>query len=147
MDLERSRYQSGSEPELLVVRFSDAITDVSGCMKSPKSEWKSLAKEKAEQLGIDMQIRETGSNELFAAFITAHECDAVVAAMQPEWKERLLGGLRYFVTLTQAAMFEDPDGWEAYKQELCEEYDLAPEELDQILLSDDEAYDRHFDFV
>ena len=145
MDLIRSAYQSGSEPELLTVRFFDSVTDVSGVMKSPKSAWHTLASEKAEQLGIRMQIKETAPNELSAAFLSADECNAVVAAMQPEWKDRLLDGLEYFLRLAQTVMYDDPESWDTYIEETCQEYDFARAEVERVLLSDDAAYRAHLD--
>lgn len=143
MQLERSKYQSGSEPEVLTVRFADSVTKSAGCMNSPKTEWKTLAEETARNLGIEMHMREMEDGTLAAAFHSIGDCNLLVAAMQPDWKPRLLEGLTYLVTTMQIQMYDD--GFEAFLEDLGQEYDLERSDFDDILLSDDEAYSRHVD--
>ena len=145
MQLERSRYQSGSEPEVLTVRFSDSVTEDAHLMKSPKSCWRALAEETARNLGIEMHMREMDDGTLAAAFNTADDCNSLVAAMQPDWKPRLLEGLTYHVQLLQTALYRDADEFEKMLDELASEYNLQRSDFDDILLSDDEAYHRHLD--
>lgn len=145
MQLERSRYQSGSEPEILTVRFSDSITDGAGFMKSPKSEWLDLAKETALNLGIDMQIRKLGDGTLAAAFRTSDDCTALVTAMQPGWKLRLLEGLRYTIQTMQVALYRQDEEFASELGKLADEYHLDLSDLNALLLPEDEACGRHID--
>lgn len=43
----------------------------------------------------------------------------------------------------QIQMYDD--GFEAFLEDLGQEYDLDRSDFDEILLSDDEAYSRHVD--
>ena len=134
MQLERSAYQSGSEPEVLTVRFSDSVTEsfASGPMKNPKSAWQMLAKETADRLRIDMHLKELGDGSLAAAFLTAEDCDRLVAGMQPDWQERLIDSLGYSVSLICICV-QDREGVDREITALADEYGLEPSVFDDMV--------------
>lgn len=135
MQLDRSPYQGGSEPEVLTVRFSDSVTAAfeNGVMTNPKAAWVNLAKETAKRLDIKMELRENPGGELAAAFLTADDCSALIAAMQPEWKQRIIDGLRYDVWIRCIGGKDDPEFLKELIQEVADEYDLDPEDFDAIV--------------
>lgn len=135
MQLERSAYQSGSEPELLTVRFSDSVTDAfdRGVIKNPKSAWHNLATETAKRLNIDMQIRDLEDGSLAAAFLTSKDCNRLIAAMQPDWKERLLDGLGYEVWIYSIAFHENREALDRSIEKLSEEYELDPSDFEEMI--------------
>ena len=67
-------------------------------MLSPRHAWTDLAKEKAGELGVDIGFRNIEGG-LQVAFRSHDDCARVLAAMEPEWRDRLREGLSYWVRL------------------------------------------------
>ncbi len=97
------RFQSQAHgPALVEVSFPDGIPYPAqggrSTMLSPRHAWTDLAKEKAAELGADIGFRNIDGG-LQVAFRSHDDCARVLAAMEPEWRDRLRQGLGYWVRM------------------------------------------------
>lgn len=150
MDLVPSSYQSGSEPEVLTLRFPDVASQGANPRANaygghPRRAWEQLAEEKASELGIEYRVQRT-EGRLDVAFKSADDCSALVAAMQPEWHDRLMAGIQNEIQgmplfRDMAANAKDPERHattpnqfsEDAAARLAEFYDLDEAELRQMI--------------
>lgn len=144
MDLVQSPYQSGSEPELLELRFPDYLSQGEEAdaryPQTPRIQWKQLATEKAAELGIEFGMRNTADG-LQAVFHTADDCNALVAAMQPEWHGRLMKGLQSVTNMETisdvAAKHQDPGSQTSYAADeavrLGKQYGLDEDQVSDLM--------------
>ena len=149
MDLTKSAYRDQSRPEVVELKFPDISSQGIPLTKSSsfsaRGAWQRLAKEKGQELEIPFEVRPTREG-LSAAFLCEADATRLLGAMAPEWRERLIEGLRDPIYYTQLASKYWREGAEAdggaalsyedllqsYQKsirELAEQYDLDPAEL------------------
>ena len=103
MDLVRSSNRSGSEPEVLELRFPDWGSQPKNYPEmprgrasrfSPKYLWEELAMSVGRTLEIEFKMRDTPDG-LQAAFLSADDCTALLNGMEFHWKKALLAAFTY----------------------------------------------------
>jgi hypothetical protein len=136
MDLDFPKYQSGTEPEVLELEFTDwGSLERHGTAAS--GAWCGLAQEKAEALGIDMRIEFHEPGKLSVAFLQASDCNALLAAMQPEWKQRLMDTVKWYPLLNFRLVAEEGGDLEHHIEHFMQEFNFEREDVDNMLKQHD----------
>ncbi len=138
MDVEKSIYQNGDEPELLHVNFPDFESQGRYIFRSPRSEWLQLAKEKGREHNIPFKAIET-ENGLTVAFLKSDDCNQLISSMAPDWHNRLMDGLK--ISLKMRALGCRGDGEPNrtnFVQEASTDYDLSANDMAELYAEWDE---------
>lgn len=97
-------------------------------IKNPRSQWIHLAREKAGELGISFQHRNTEIG-LDVAFLSSTDASRLLAAIAPHWKERLLEGISFTVEMMCEMDIKAGNDPTPTMQSLADEYGL---DLDDV---------------
>jgi len=131
MELDYPKYQSGTESELLSVEFTDSMsTAYEPSTKTPAYAWRALAQQKANELKIEMKIKEHAPGAFSVAFLSASDCQALLTAMAPAWKETLIDAIKHYIRLDFEFAAETPTfSMDKQCERVMSEYDLSREDV------------------
>lgn len=132
MELDFPKYQSGTEPELLELEFTDwgSLEDHG---TAAERAWRELANEKAEALGIQMKINCPEPGKLSVAFLKAQDCTALLAAIQPEWKQRLMETVKWHHLLDFRLVAEEGGDIEYHIERFRSYFNFDREDVENML--------------
>ena len=130
-DLTRT-FVDQDKPEVVSLDFPDVLSRgarpgyTQG--KTPRSEWIGLAERKAEELGIQFRYEKTDQG-LDVAFLSGSDASCLLAAIQPEWEEAALRGLRYMSRVVWRESKKSGIDPLPRLERMAADYDLSPQKL------------------
>jgi hypothetical protein len=124
-----SRYESSYE--IVTVNFPDGLTD------RAKSAWVELADEKARELKIEF-IYDYTDTGIEVEFYSKQDCEAILAAMTPDWKQALIESFNYQISMSHAVFSGelghkyDPEGFQKDINRIASDYGLTVDEIAEV---------------